>query len=303
MAKDESSAARGGRALRRQAGGLRRRPQRAGQAAEGGGERDRAAEVATWRRPTPIDWALNQVARDDADAIDRFTEAAAAAQEAQAAALSGRGEDLRAAVAGVRESSATVAALAAAALAGQGRPTASARAAVEHAAGRDRRRALAGRAARPRPVGCRCGGGRRRVRVRCGRGWADACARTARVGARRAAPGCSQSLARTPPRPASRRQQRRSVNASGPAPSRRPNGPTPSAQDALATATEALEQAEGELAALQTQLDRAQRARDKATAEHACVVAMRPMSRRRRWRRRANSERSQLINALRAFRR
>ena len=75
------------------------------------GERDRAAEIAAWRRPTPVDWALNQVARDDAEAVERFIETAAAARDAQAAALSGRREDLRAAVAEVRESSATVAAL------------------------------------------------------------------------------------------------------------------------------------------------------------------------------------------------
>ncbi len=253
------------------------------------GERDRAAEVATWRRPTPIDWALNQVARDDADAIDRFTGAAAAAQEAQAAALSGRGEDLRAAVAEVRESSATVAALAAAALAGQGRPTASARAAVSTR--------LAEIAAEPSLAAQlahgRLGAGAVEADGAFGFGAAEdgptpAPARRASA-PHRVAPGCSQSPARTPPRPASRRQQRRSVNASRPAPSRRPNGPTrlrrtrwrprprhSSRPKASLRRSRRNSIVRNELGTRQPRSTR--------------VVAMRPTSRRRRWRRRANSE-------------
>ena len=197
------------------------------------GEHERAAEVATWRRPTPIDWALNQVARDDADAIDRFTDAAGAAQDAQAAALSGRREDLRAAVAAVRESSATVAALAAATLAGQGRPTASARAAVstrlaeiaaepplaeQLAQGRlgagvvEAEGAFGLGAAR---MGRRLRPGRRRVALR--RSPAE----------KRAGEGLGRPMARTPPRPGSRPRQRRSANASRPGPSRRPSARTP----------------------------------------------------------------------------
>ena len=232
------------------------------------GERDRAGEVATWRRPTPIDWALNQVARDDADAIDRFTGAAAAAQEAQAAALSGRGEDLRAAVAEVRESSATVAALAAAALAGQGRPTASARAAVSTR--------LAEIAAEPSLAAQlahgRLGAGAVEADGAFGFGAAEdgptpAPARRASAPPRRARvqpePGTDSAQARKQAAAEAKRERERARAVE------KAERADASAQDALATATEALKQAEGELAALQTQLDRAQRARDKATTEHA----------------------------------
>ena len=69
------------------------------------GERDRAAQVAAWRRPSVVDWALNVVALEEPDVIDRFLDAAAAGRAAQAAAVEGRGEgeDLRAAVSALRD--------------------------------------------------------------------------------------------------------------------------------------------------------------------------------------------------------
>ena len=239
------------------------------------GERERAAEVATWRRPTPIDWALNQVARDDADAIDRFTDAAGAAQDAQAAALSGRREDLRAAVAAVRESSATVAALAAATLAGQGRPTASARAAVSTR--------LAEIAAEPslaeQLAHGRLGAGVVEAEGVFGLGAAeDGSAPAPRVSPRRTQAQPGREARRRGPRQADgpdsaevrkqaaaeakrEREQARAVEKAERADA--------AAQRALTVAVEALEQAEAECAAARAQLDRAERARDKAAAEHA----------------------------------
>lgn len=233
------------------------------------GERERAVDVAAWRRPTPIDWALNQVARDDADAIDRFTGAAAAAQKAQASALSGRREDLRAAVAGVRESSATVAALAAAALAGQSRATASARAAVSTR--------LAEIAAEPSLAAQlaegRLGAGVVEAEgafgfgaVEEGPARASARAPAPRAGSRRtrAQPDDGKDAAQAHKQAAAEakhaREQARAVEKA-----ERAND---AAQGALAAATEALEQAEAECATARAQLDRAERARAKASTEH-----------------------------------
>ena len=66
--------------------------------------RDAAAEVAGWRRPSVADWALNLAAREAESPVAAFLEAAAAARDAQAAALAGREVPggLRAAVSEVR---------------------------------------------------------------------------------------------------------------------------------------------------------------------------------------------------------
>ena len=40
------------------------------------GEREEAAKVATLRRPSAVDWALNCVALEHADTLDQFLDAA-----------------------------------------------------------------------------------------------------------------------------------------------------------------------------------------------------------------------------------
>jgi len=63
------------------------------------GHRDEAKATAALRRPSVPAWALNQVARTDRSEIAELLDAAASAQQAQAAALSGRDrEGLRAAL-------------------------------------------------------------------------------------------------------------------------------------------------------------------------------------------------------------
>jgi hypothetical protein len=239
------------------------------------GERDRAAEIATWRRPTPIDWALNQVARDDREAIGRFVETAAAGRDAQAAALSGRREDLRAAVAEVRESSATVAALAAAVLAGQGRPTAPVRAAVSTR--------LAEIAADPSLAEQLAAG-------RLGAGTVETDGVFALGGAEDGAAAVPASRERAPARPrrgapsapaahaptdrAERAQAKKQAAAEAKRERERARAvekaerAAASAQAALAAATESLERAEADCATARKALDRAEREREKAVAEH-----------------------------------
>jgi predicted nucleic acid-binding Zn-ribbon protein len=56
------------------------------------GKRDEATAVKALRRPPVPIWALNQVARDDLEAIDALLDAAADAGEAQDALLSGNGD-------------------------------------------------------------------------------------------------------------------------------------------------------------------------------------------------------------------
>jgi len=56
------------------------------------GQREEAAAVKALRRPAVPIWALNQVARDDVDAIDALIAAAADAQEEQDALLDGGGD-------------------------------------------------------------------------------------------------------------------------------------------------------------------------------------------------------------------
>ena len=60
------------------------------------GDRESAAAIAAMRRPAWTDWALNVVADDDGEIVDRFAEAASEMREAQKAAFAGRGDvDLR----------------------------------------------------------------------------------------------------------------------------------------------------------------------------------------------------------------
>ena len=68
------------------------------------GDREQAALVAAWRRPSIVDWALNVVASEHADVVKEFVEAAAAGRSAQSAAVSGRGgDDLRTAIGELRD--------------------------------------------------------------------------------------------------------------------------------------------------------------------------------------------------------
>lgn len=62
--------------------------------------RDEAAAVAELRRPSPVDWALNCVAADSAELIDKVAAAVGALRDAQAAAFDegGRSEPLHQAV-------------------------------------------------------------------------------------------------------------------------------------------------------------------------------------------------------------
>jgi hypothetical protein len=95
------------------------------------GQRERAAEVAAWRRPSPTDWALNVVAVEHDEAVASLLDAAAAARDAQAAAIEGRaGGDLRETVAALREAVTRVVALAEDVLSGAGRDPAPQRAAL-----------------------------------------------------------------------------------------------------------------------------------------------------------------------------
>jgi hypothetical protein len=236
------------------------------------GERDRAAEIATWRRPTPIDWALNQVARDDAEAVGRFVETAAAARDAQTAALSGRREDLRAAVAEVRESSATVSALAAAVLAGQGRPTAPARAAVStRLAEIAAELSLAAQLASGRlgagavetegvfELGAEDGAVaapvKRKTPARAARDKTGGTAERAPTDRADRAAAKKQAAAEAK----REREHARAVEKAERADA--------SAQAALTTAVEALQRAEAEVAEARRHLDRAEREREKAAAE------------------------------------
>ncbi|HET9600887.1 MAG TPA: hypothetical protein VFP08_04830 [Acidimicrobiales bacterium] len=74
------------------------------------GHRGQAAEVAKLRRPAPADWALNVVAHEQPEVVERFLHAAEAGRGAQAAAVEGRaGEDLRGAVGELRAATARLA--------------------------------------------------------------------------------------------------------------------------------------------------------------------------------------------------
>jgi hypothetical protein len=69
------------------------------------GRRDEAAVVARLRRPTPAAWALNQVARDEPGLLDAAVEAGHRLHEATEAAVGGKGDALRAAMAGEQAAS------------------------------------------------------------------------------------------------------------------------------------------------------------------------------------------------------
>ena len=86
------------------------------------GDRDQAAVVGGWRRPSAVDWSLNVVARDHEDDVAEYLAAADAARAAQAAAIEGRpGDDLRAAVGGLRDATARLVRRAEGVLDGQGK--------------------------------------------------------------------------------------------------------------------------------------------------------------------------------------
>lgn len=62
--------------------------------------RNEAAEVSALRRPSPVDWALNCVASESAEPIEKVVAVVTALRDAQAAALDegGRSDRLRKAV-------------------------------------------------------------------------------------------------------------------------------------------------------------------------------------------------------------
>jgi hypothetical protein len=85
-------------------------------------ERDEAAVVAALRRPDWTDWALNVVAAEHADAVEKFATAAGDVRDAQAAAIEGRGGlDVRAALRTLRERTTDLSRKAAAVLEHHGR--------------------------------------------------------------------------------------------------------------------------------------------------------------------------------------
>ncbi len=81
-----------------------------------GGDTDLANTVKGLRRPKLAEHALNRVARDQPDLIRRFADAAAAAADAQSAAITGSKGDLREATAALRQATAETASAAVAAL-------------------------------------------------------------------------------------------------------------------------------------------------------------------------------------------
>ncbi|HKN37476.1 MAG TPA: hypothetical protein VJ456_00040 [Acidimicrobiia bacterium] len=90
------------------------------------GRKDEAAEVKALRKPSVAAWALNRVARDHPDAIERLRAAGADLREAQNEAMSGDAGRLRAAGRALAEAIDRVAALAADALRAAGRPVSAA---------------------------------------------------------------------------------------------------------------------------------------------------------------------------------
>ena len=72
------------------------------------GQKDEAAEVASLRRPSPSDWALNVAAHRHADDVSALLDAAADLRRIQAGAIEGRGGDVRGALAAMRSASTAV---------------------------------------------------------------------------------------------------------------------------------------------------------------------------------------------------
>jgi hypothetical protein len=84
--------------------------------------RDEAGAVATLRRPSWIDWALNTVAEREPAAVGDFADAAEVLREAQAASIEGRdGPDLRGALRALRDATTALARRAGRELLGAGR--------------------------------------------------------------------------------------------------------------------------------------------------------------------------------------
>lgn len=74
------------------------------------GDRDAASAVGAMRRGSWVDWALNAVAVDEPELVERFVDAAAEMRAAQHAAIRGQsGTDVRAAIGELRERSAELA--------------------------------------------------------------------------------------------------------------------------------------------------------------------------------------------------
>src|SRR5918992_5893487 len=69
----------------------------------GAGERDAAAELAKFPKPTPPAWALNHLAREEPDTVAAWLDAVAELREATEGAGKASGEAVRAAIAGHRE--------------------------------------------------------------------------------------------------------------------------------------------------------------------------------------------------------
>ena len=90
------------------------------------GRKDEAAEVKSLRKPSVAAWALNMVAREHPDAIERLRSAGAALREAQNEALSGDAGRLRDAGRALAEEVDRVAALAADVPRAAGRPVSAA---------------------------------------------------------------------------------------------------------------------------------------------------------------------------------
>ena len=90
------------------------------------GRKGDAADVKALRKPSVAAWALNRVARDHPDAIERLRAAGADLREAQNEAMSGDAGRLRAAGRALAEAIDRVAALAADALRAAGRPVSAA---------------------------------------------------------------------------------------------------------------------------------------------------------------------------------
>ena len=79
---------------------VRGRPERPGALAQVRGDRDRAAEVASWRRPPRSAWALNLLARSEPEHLNAMREAGSRLSESFGAG----GDDIRTLQAGYRDS-------------------------------------------------------------------------------------------------------------------------------------------------------------------------------------------------------
>lgn len=91
------------------------------------GQRDSAAAIASMRRPSWVDWALNVTAGEDADLVGAFAEAAAGMRHAQQRAIEGGPagkSDIRAAMGELRDRSGQFARRVNQVLTGHGRPPA-----------------------------------------------------------------------------------------------------------------------------------------------------------------------------------